>query len=176
MNKDCSLSLVVAVADNGVIGGNGKIPWRCSTDMRRFREITMGKTVIMGRKTWDSLPVAARPLEGRHNIVISRNPNFQPEGAQAVLLPDEALYQARKKADAGEDCEIMVIGGRFIYDMFWAQADRIYLTQVHLSPEGDRFFMTLDELLEQGWQEISREDVSAGPRDEADMSFLVLER
>ena len=118
------ISFVVAVSRNGVIGHDGGLPWHISTDLKRFKAITMGKPLIMGRKTWESLP--KKPLPGRLNIVITRQKNYRAEGAVAVADGPSAL----KAAGAVE--EICVIGGGEIFDMFHTQTDRIYLTEVDL--------------------------------------------
>ena len=145
--------------------------------MKHFRKTTMGKPVIMGRKTFASL---GKPLIGRQNIVLTRNSAYQAEGvhvatsAKAALKLADSLYQAGDLAS--EDCEAMIIGGKAIYDIFIEQAERIYYTGVHIDPAGDVTFWTLSRLREMGWTEISRQEQSAGERDEADMSFIVLEK
>ena len=188
MGVECKLALVVAVADNGVIGADNGIPWKSSTDMRHFREVTMGKPVVMGRRTWQSLK---RPLAGRENIVVSRDPAFRAEGAHIVHTVAQALELAAVLARAsvaasatgegpsagkGGACEIMVIGGALLYNDLLECADRIYHTQVRLRPQGDVFFRSLEELLGDGWAEMERRDVAAGERDDADLVFRRLER
>lgn len=158
------LSLVVAVADNGVIGAEGRLPWRIPADVRRFKALTMGKPVIMGRKTWESLP--RRPLPGRQNIVISRNRSYVAQGARVVPDFDSALYAA---ADVEE---VMVIGGAEIYALCLEQADRIYLTEVHDRPLGDTVFPPFDR---DAWRESAREDHPAEGGRPA-YSFVVLDR
>jgi dihydrofolate reductase len=158
------LSLIVAVADNGVIGANGRIPWHISADMRRFKALTMGKPIIMGRKTWESLP--RRPLPGRQNIVISRNRDYAAQGARVVPDFDSALYAAANVE------EVMVIGGAEIYALCLAQADRIYLTEVHDRPVGDTVFPAFDL---RAWHESAREDHEAEGGRPA-YSFVVLDR
>jgi dihydrofolate reductase len=156
------ISIVVAVAENGVIGNRGALPWRIPEDLKRFKALTMGKPVIMGRKTWDSLP--RRPLPGRTNIVVTRNPEFRAEGAIVAHGFDEAV------AKAGAD-EIAVIGGEAIFAAALPLAETIHLTEVAASPEGDAFMPPIDRTL---WREVSRE----GPY-EADglrYSFVTLER
>ena len=135
----CKIALIVAVADNGVIGAGNEIPWKCSSDMQYFRKTTMGKPVIMGRKTWESL---GRPLKGRTNIVISQNPDFELDGAFRVTSIDRALWRAFNAMKEARDDEIMIIGGGAIYDQFLKKAlvCRIYKTQIHMEPEGDTFF------------------------------------
>lgn len=163
--------LVVAIAQNGVIGAGDGLPWRLSSDLRRFRAVTMGKPVIMGRKTWDTI---GKPLPGRANIVISRDAGFTAEGAEVVRSLEEALELAEERAreldGAGEIC---VIGGGQIYARALPLADRLYVTHVLASPPGDTFFPPIDE---NEWQPVSREEVPAGERDSAPMLFVTYER
>ena len=135
------ITLVLAMAQNGVIGKDGAIPWRIPEDMKRFKALTLGKTVIMGRKTWDSLP--KKPLPERRNIVVTRQKDWLADGAEIMTL-EEAL--------AAPDA--MVVGGAEIYRAALARADRIELTQVHRAFEGDAAF-NFDRA---GWKEIARED------------------
>ena len=128
------ISLIAAVAENGVIGRDGQLPWRLPADLQHFKTLTLGKPVVMGRKTWQSL---GRPLPGRRNIVISRNPQFRAEGAD--IFP--SLEQALASLHAVD--EVMVIGGGEIYQAAWSRADTLYLTRVHASPEGDTRFPAL---------------------------------
>lgn len=134
--------LVVAIADNGVIGNNGLIPWRISDDMKRFKALTLGHTVVMGRKTWDSLP--RKPLPGRLNVVVTRQKDWQAEGAVVAHSLDEAMASGA----------VMVIGGAEIYQRALPLATRIELTEVHNDVEGDARFV-LDR---SGWRESLRED------------------
>jgi dihydrofolate reductase len=164
------LTLVVAVAKNGVIGREGALPWRLSSDMKRFKAATMGKPVLMGRKTWDSLP--KKPLPGRANLILTRDANFTTPDAWVYTDLFAMLAAARAMAEAGGAEEICVIGGAQLYNAVLPQADRIIFTEVNLSPEGDS---RLDLDLTQ-WREVGREDVAAGPNDDADFSVRVLER
>jgi dihydrofolate reductase len=136
--------LVVAIADNGVIGNNGFIPWRISDDMKRFKALTLGHTVVMGRKTWDSLP--KKPLPGRLNVVVTRQRDWNAEGAEVAHSLDEAISHASGA--------VMVIGGAEIYQRALPLATRIELTEVHNDVEGDARFV-LDR---RGWHESLRED------------------
>jgi len=136
--------LVVAIADNGVIGKDGAIPWRIPEDMKRFKALTMGHTVVMGRKTWDSLP--KKPLLGRVNVVVTRQKDWQADGA----VPAGSLGQAT----AGTSGTVMVIGGAEIYERALLLASRIELTEVHRAFDGDAKFI-LDR---SGWKETFRED------------------
>jgi dihydrofolate reductase len=156
--------LVVAIADNGVIGDRGKIPWRISDDMKHFKDITMGKPIVMGRKTWDSLP--RKPLPGRTNIVLTRDTAFSAADAAIVYTMDEALAFAASE----QPREIAVIGGADIYKAALPRASRIYLTEVHRDFPGDAHF-AFDRA---AWRETSREDRTT-PEGLA-YSFVVLER
>ncbi len=157
-------ALVVAVADNGVIGDAGKIPWRISDDMKHFKAVTMGKPCIMGRKTWESLP--KKPLPGRINIVVTRNPSFAAPGAAVVHSLDEAFARAENE-QAGE---IVVIGGADVYAMALPRVTRIYLTEIHHDFAGDARF----QVDRKAWREITREN-HVTP-DGLRYSFVTLER
>jgi len=164
------LTLVVAVAKNGVIGRDGDLPWRLSSDMKRFKAATMGKPVLMGRKTWDSLP--KKPLPGRQNLILTRDANFKADGAWVYTDLTAMLAAARAMAQAAGAEESCVIGGAQLYNAVLPQADRIILTEVNLSPEGDaRLELDLSQ-----WREVGREVVAAGPSDDADFIVRVLER
>lgn len=165
------LTLVVAVARNNVIGRDGVLPWRLKSDMARFKASTMGKPVLMGRKTWDSLFV--KPLPGRRNLVLSRDASFRPEGAWAYSKLDGFLAAGRAMAEEAGVDEICVIGGSLIYAETLPLADRIRLTEVALEPEGDAHFPTLDP---GQWIETEREEVARGPNDDADYVVRVLDR
>lgn len=159
--------LVVAVARNGVIGRGGGLPWHISSDLKRFKQITMGNPVIMGRKTWESLP--SRPLAGRSNIVISRAPAYSAPGAQMARDADDALALAETENPA----EIAVIGGGEIYRLFFDRAGRIYLTEIDQDVEGDTVF---PKLAAGDWQETSREAHERGPKDSHAFTLKVLDR
>ena len=173
MEEPCLISLIVAVAENGVIGDGNIIPWKCSNDMKYFRKTTMGKPVIMGRKTWESL---GKPLKGRENIVLTRNPTYMAEGATVVASGPLALKKAGSLCQREGRCEVMIIGGKAIYDEFLGLAERIYYTAIHMSPKGDTYFPSLSRLAELGWKQSSKTEHAAGERDEADMTFVVLEK
>ena len=163
--------LVVAIADNGVIGKDGGIPWHISEDMKRFKALTMGHTIVMGRKTWDSLP--KKPLPGRTNIVLSRDLSFEPERAIACETFSEATQIGREQAaDDGVD-EVCVIGGSALFELALPKARRLYLTEVEAEVEGDVFFPSFDEA---EWEEVRRESHPAGEDDEFPFTFRVLER
>ena len=144
-----TVSLILARADNGVIGDEGGLPWHLSDDLRRFKTLTMGKPIIMGRKTWESLP--KKPLPGRTNIVVTRSRAFAAEGAVVVHSFDEALAQAKKENPA----EIMVIGGAEIFAAAMSRVTRIHLTEIHAAPQGDVRFPSFAP---QQWRETARED------------------
>lgn len=140
------ISLIVAASENNVIGNQGDLPWRLSADLRRFKELTMGKPIVMGRKTYESI---GRPLPGRHNIVITRQRDYVAEGCTVVSSTEAAIDAA------GDVREIMIIGGSHIYEAFLAGADRIYMTRVHADVDGDTWF---PELSESEWiQEVAGE-------------------
>lgn len=164
------VALVVAVAENGVIGAGGKLPWRMSSDLKRFRALTMGKPVIMGRRTFASL---AKPLDGRENIVVTRNPAFARQGVTPAQSLSAALALARKAAAASGAEEIMVIGGAEVYRDALPVADRIYLTRVHGSPRGDTYFPEIDPAK---WRKVSCEELPKGPNDDYPATLFVLER
>ena len=151
------LSLIAVVARNHAIGKDNALLWHLPEDLRHFREVTRGKPVIMGRKTWESLPPAFRPLPGRRNIVVSRNPDYVAAGAQLAATLDAAV---RLCADADET---FVIGGEQIYRQALPLADRLYLTEVDETVDGDAFF---PEFARADWHEVSRQPKGAvhGPR------------
>ena len=155
---------MVAVAENGVIGRDNALPWRLSADLRRFKALTLGHTVIMGRKTFDSI---GKGLTGRRNLVVSRNPEFRPEGAERVPSLDAAIEAA------GPAGEVFVIGGAEVYRQARPLAQRIYLTLVHASPEGDTRF-PIPEAPE--WKLVSTETHGADDRNEFAMEFRVYRR
>jgi len=161
----------VARARNGVIGRSGALPWRLGADMRRFRALTLGKPVIMGRKTWESLP--RQPLPGRLNLVLSRQPEYEAYGAVVCGDFAEALDIAREQAAEDGVDEVCVIGGADLFAVALSKARRVYLTEVDGTPDGDIVMPPLDEA---GWREMSREAVLAGPDDEYATVFRVLER
>jgi len=162
--------LIVAVADNGVIGAGGAIPWRLKTDQQRLKAITMGKPVVMGRKTFLSL---RRPLPGRTNIVVSRDAGFRARGA--VITTSLATARAIAHADALRRSvdEIAVIGGADIYLQCMDIADRLEVTEVHASPQGDTHFGPIDAVQ---WDEVGRVRHTATSDDSADFSYVTYRR
>src|SRR5262245_55123327 len=135
------ISIVVAVADNGVIGRDGSLPWRISSDLKTFRRLTMGKPLIMGRRTFQSLK---KPLDGRDNIVVTRNRGYLPDGAIIAHDFPTALEVARACAIGRGVEEIAVIGGTAVFEAALPLAERIYKTEVHGNPDGDAFFPVVD--------------------------------
>jgi dihydrofolate reductase len=159
------ISLVYAQSRNGIIGADGGLPWHLPSDLRRFKDTTMGKPIIMGRKTWEGLP--RRPLPGRLNIVVTRQKGFLADGAVVVSSVEAAVIAA------GDVPEICVIGGGEIYGMFLPLADRIYLTDVGVDVDGDTQAPILDA---KEWREVSHIPLQRGEKDSAAFSTRVLER
>ena len=157
--------LVLAMSDNGVIGERGGLPWRIPDDMKRFKRLTLGKPIIMGRKTWDSFP--KKPLPRRTNIVVTRDRSWRAEGAVAVHAFDEALAKARSENPS----EIAVVGGAAIYQAALPLADRIELTEVHITASGDTHLPPFDK---KAWRETAREDHTTA--DGLNFSYVTLER
>jgi dihydrofolate reductase len=166
-----SIVLVVARARNGVIGRDGKLPWRLRSDLQWFKANTVGKPCIMGRATWESLPL--KPLPGRLNVVLSRDPEFRAKGALVVSNLDEAFEIAREQAAEDGQSEIAVIGGAGIFAQALPKARRIYLTEVLADPDGDTFMPAFDE---SEFEEVRREAHEPGEKDDHPFVFRVLER
>jgi len=165
------LSIVVARAANGVIGRDGDLPWRLKSDLALFKANTLGKPIIMGRKTWDSLP--RKPLPGRMNLVLTRDGSFESEKAVVCESFMEAVQMAREQAqDDGVD-EVCVIGGRALFEMALPKARRLYITEVDATVDGDVTFPEFDEA---AWTEVRRETHLAGDGDDHAFIFRVLER
>ncbi len=164
------LALIAAFVANRVIGADGALPWRLRTDLRRFKAVTMGKPVLMGRKTWESL---AKPLPGRANLVLSRAPAFLAPGGWVLPNLPSALAFADAIADCMQADEIFVIGGETLYAQTLAIADRLYLTEVDASPAGDAHFPAFSA---EDFQETAREPVRAAPHDAHAFCFRVLDR
>lgn len=161
----------VARARNGVIGHEGGLPWRLKSDLAIFKQVTMAKPVIMGRKTWDSLPF--KPLPGRLNLVLSRDGSFTPTKAVVCERFSEAVELAREQAEEDGAEEVCVIGGVALFELAMLKARRMYLTEVDAEPQGDVFFPAFDEA---EWTEVRREEHPAGPDDDHAFTFRVLER
>jgi len=163
------VALIVAVSENNVIGLNNSLPWRISADLKHFKRITLGKPVIMGRLTWESI---GKPLPGRSNIVMTRDTSWQAKGAECAANLEQALAIARKIARDDEVNEIMIIGGETIYREALPLAQRLYLTRVHVDINGDAFFPELDM---NEWEETLIQKLAA-EGDVPACTFLQLDR
>lgn len=157
-------SLIVAMSENRVIGRGGQLPWHLSADLRRFRHLTMGHTIIMGRKTFESI---GKPLPGRNSIVISRQPGYQPPGVRVARSLEDAERMA------GGDSEVFFIGGGQLYRQALPRVERIYLTLVHATVDGDTDF---PELPPERWTVVQRTEQAADDKNDHPCSFLVLDR
>jgi dihydrofolate reductase len=166
-------TFVVAAARNGVIGRDGRLPWKLPSDLKLFRQLTLGRPVIMGRRTWESLGI--RPLPGRHNLVITRQLDYEAEGALVVHSLAAALEAARQLAEQDGADEIAIIGGGQILAEALAadQVDRIYLSEVEIEADGDTMMPAFDR---DRWRETARQVMPRGPRDEASFSLVTLDR
>jgi len=158
------ITLIVAVADSGVIGRDNGLPWHLPEDLKRFKRLTLGKPIIMGRRTYASIGM---PLPGRQNIVVTRDPNYRPEGVSVVHDPEAALRAA------GGAAEVMVIGGAELFRVFLPRAGRIHLTRVHGDIAGDVTWPALDS---RDWQVVEREAHDIDERHAFAMTFEVWER
>ena len=165
------VAMVVARARNGVIGRAGGLPWRLKSDMALFKANTLGKPVIMGRKTWDSLQ--KQPLPGRTNIVLSRDGSFEPKGAIVCDKFEEAVSIGREQAAEDGAGEVCLIGGEKVFALGLPKARRLYISEVEAEVEGDAFFPAFDE---SAWREVRREPHPAGEGDDHPFVFRVLER
>lgn len=170
MTGPVDLVVVVAVGENDVIGHGDLIPWRISSDMKRFRALTMGKPLIMGRRTFRSI---GRPLPGRDTIVVTRDPGFAADGVLVAADLAAAVALAAEAAQRRGTGEAIIAGGGEIYAALLPAARRVHLTRVHLSPAGDVHFPVLDPAL---WREVARERPEPGERDEAAFEFIDYER
>lgn len=165
-----TLSLIAAVAENGVIGRAGDLPWRIKSELQYFKKTTLGKILIHGRRSFDAL---GKPLPGRDNIVITRDKEYTAPDALIVHSIEEALVLARKISLEKNIDDIFIVGGAEIYKATLPKADRLYLTEIHLKPEGDTFFPDFNR---DEWQESRREFHTALPGEAADYTITVLER
>ncbi len=160
------LAIVVAVAENGVIGRGNDMPWRLRTDLRHFRSLTMGRPILMGRKTFASI---GRPLPGRRTIVLTRDQNFAADGVEVAHTLEEALAVGdRIAAEMGSDA-LMCVGGAEIYRLLLPRAERLHVTEVEARPQGDAFFPPVDTA---AFREISRERHPAGAEDDHAFAFV----
>lgn len=158
------LSIIVAAAENHVIGRDNGLVWRLSGDLKHFKALTTGHTILMGRRTFESI---GKALPNRRNIVISRNPEYKAEGCEVVHSVEEALILTK------DEDEVFVTGGGTIYKKLWERADRLYLTVVHQECEGDTVIPVVDPVL---WKEVSREARQADEKNECDYTFINYER
>lgn len=158
------ISIIVAASTNNVIGRDGGLPWRLPEDLKRFKQVTMGKPMIMGRATWESI---GRALPGRQSIVLTRQAGFVAKGCDIATTVEDALQLA------GDAEEVMVIGGGHVYQQFLPQAGRVYLTRVNATIEGDTFFPEMDDNL---WKVLGRENFPASGEREHAFDILTLER
>jgi dihydrofolate reductase len=161
------VSIIAALSDNNVIGRNNQVPWRQSTDMKRYKALTMGHHLITGRKTFESV---GRPLPGRITVVITRQEGYAPAGVIVVHSLDEAL----RIAEAAGDEEAFINGGAEIYSQALHRANRMHLTRVHADVEGDTYFPEFDDVSE--WQLVDSEHFEADEKNEYPYSFLTYER
>ncbi len=166
-----TISLVAARGRNGVIGAKGGLPWKLRSDLQKFKATTIGKPCVMGRKTWDSLQL--RPLPGRLNVVISKNPDFVAKGALVCATLDEALAIARETAREDGVDEVCVIGGAQIYALALPKAKRLYISEVEAEPDGDARFPDFDDA---NWREVFAERIEPGEKDDHAFTFRMLER
>lgn len=167
--SEIPIALIAAVARNGAIGRDNELPWRLSGDLQFFKRTTLGKPVVMGRKTFESI---GRPLPGRSNIVISRNPDWCANGVESAPTLEAALQKAQQCAAEVAATEVMVIGGAQIYRQALPLAERLYVTEVDAEVDGDAFFPELDDQ----WRESSRECYPASDRDEYSYCLVQYDR
>jgi dihydrofolate reductase len=168
--NDIPVSIIAAVARNGVIGNDGSMPWRLATDLRRFKMLTLGKPVVMGRHTFESI---GKPLAGRTNIVVSRRAGYRPDGVTVVASLEAGIAEARAAAHRAGVAEVFIIGGGEIYAAALPLADRLHITHVAAAPDGDTRFPPLDP---SAWVRIDEEHVPAGENDTAATLYAVYER
>jgi len=168
--KPARIAFVVAAAENGVIGRGGQLPWRLPSDLKLFRKLTLGKPIIMGRKTYDSI---GKPLDGRDNIVVTRRRDFRPPGVHVSSSVEDAIRLGRELAAGRGADEVMIVGGAEIFRRALAHADRIYLTLVHATPAGDTRFDPPDP---RTWRETAREPMVQAASDQFPADFIVLDR
>ena len=167
---EAKIVLVVAVARNGVIGRDGDLPWRLPSDLKRFKQLTLGRPVLMGRKTWESI---GRPLPGRPNIVVTRDAAFSAPGAEVVSSLDEGLAAARREAKALGVDEVCIIGGGQIYAQVFDRADILHVTHVEADVEGDARFPAIDPAV---FEKVAEEPIPQGEKDSHVMHFVTWRR
>ena len=165
-NRRIETILVAALGENGVIGRDNQLPWRLKSDLQYFKRVTMGKPIVMGRKTYQSI---GKPLPGRTNIVVTRDASFSAPGVITASTLERAMAIAREDALARGADAIAVIGGTEIFRQTIANADRLVLTRVHMSPQGERTFPDIDPNV---WREIERSEQPQGPGDDCGFTYL----
>lgn len=170
MKGDVLVSMIVAMAKNRAIGIENRLPWHIPEDLKYFKAVTMGKPIIMGRKTYESI---GRPLPGRANIVVTRNSAYAPEGVTVVNSVAEALGCAKKAAESVAETEVFIIGGEQLYRESLPFAEKIYLTEIEIELEGDAFFPIINSA---EWRELSRQKNVSEGRDRLPFSFVTLGR
>jgi len=166
--------MISAVAENRVIGNKNALPWHLPADFKYFKETTLGKTVVMGLNTFNS--IGGKPLPGRKHIILSNDPNYQAPADCVVAHSIEEVMKLTGEdpsTSSGQKSEIFVCGGASVYKQFLPLAQKLYLTYVHASPEGDTFF---PEVNMQEWKEVKRDDFKADEKNKFDYSFVILER
>lgn len=168
--NDISVVIIAAVARNGVIGGGNTLPWRLSSDLKHFKALTMGKPMIMGRKTFDSI---GKPLPGRETIIVTKGGKLPVKGVFTAQSMERALEVGLERAEAMATDEVCVVGGGEIYRMAMDFADRLYITHVDLAPRGDVFFPAINEAQ---WQQTSLQECVRSDKDEAGFSFAIYDR
>ena len=162
------ISIIVAVAENGVIGRGGQLPWHLSADLQRFKRLTMGHTIIMGRRTWESI---GRALPGRRTVVVTRQPNYRIDDAGVAVAAK--LDEALQIAEAAGDSEAFIVGGAALYLEALPRADRLYLTRVHAQVEGDTYFPKFDHA---EWRQVSSEHRADDTKNEYPFNFELYQR
>lgn len=164
------MAMIAAVAENGVIGNGNAIPWLLPSDFAHFKRMTLGKPLIMGRKTFESI---GKPLPGRSNIVVSRSTGYQPDGVMVVSSLGTALERAQSIAAADGASEVMVGGGAAIYSAAMALAERLYISHVELTPEGDAFFPAIPAA---EWEDVAGIEIVPNPKDSATFRVRIYQR
>jgi dihydrofolate reductase len=160
------ISMIAAVAENNVIGNKNAIPWHLPEDFKYFKEKTLGKTIVMGLNTFNS--IGGKPLPGRKHIILSNDPNYTPPADCVLARSIDEVIEMSKQVD-----ELMICGGASIYKQFLPLSQKIYITQVHATPEGDTYF---PEISSTEWKEVSRENHKADEKNKFDYSFVILEK
>ena len=164
------VSLIVAMSENRVIGRENQMPWHLPDELKYFKQVTMGKPLVMGRNTFESI---GKPLPGRPNIVVTRNPDYDADGVSVVSCIEDALELAEQLTERDANAEVMIIGGAQVFAMTLPLADRLYLTEVHATINGDVFF---PEFPRDQWRLVARDEHAIDARNPYAYSVMVLER